>query len=268
MRDLCRNNPFKGKIIDITAPISHFTPVFPGDPKPAIEILYSLENEGCVVSRIILGSHTGTHVDAPSHVLDRGLPIDKLELENLMGTAVVLDFSSLKGALTADVLEKALQNAGIFDKVSIILLKTVSSFRTQESGGGISSQNEGFRDEAWGNEVLEKEILEEEILEKEVGKEVYGNDGLDPVYLDESAAFWIVEKKFKTVGIDSFSVDNLNSETLPAHHILLSANVNIVECLELSSVDSGVYFFLCLPLKIEGCDGAPARALLISESGL
>ena len=89
---------------------------------------------------------------------------------------------------------------------------------------------------------------------------------MDPLYLDESAAFWIVEKKFKTIGIDSFSVDSLHSETLPAHHILLSGNVNIVECLELSSVDSGIYFFLCLPLKIEGCDGAPARALLISYS--
>jgi kynurenine formamidase len=53
---------------------------------------------------------------------------------------------------------------------------------------------------------------------------------------------------------------------MSAHRILLSGNVNIVECLELSLVEVGVYFFLCLPLKIEDCDGAPARALLISYS--
>ena len=91
-----------------------------------------------------------------------------------------------------------------------------------------------------------------------------GEEEFDPAYLDESAAAWIVGKGFKTIGIDGFSVDSLHSESLPAHHILLSGNVNIVECLELSSVKAGIYFFLCLPLKIEGCDGAPARALLIS----
>jgi arylformamidase len=224
MRCLTGNNPFKGKIIDITTPISPFTPVFPGDPKPAIERLFSLENEGFAVSRLILGSHTGTHVDASSHVLEMGLPIDKLELENMMGTAIVLDFSSLKGVLTVDVLEKALKSADISYNVSIILLKTASSSKIQKS------------------------------------------EGLDPLYLDESSALWIVENKFKAVGIDSFSVDNLDSETLPAHRILLSGNVSIVECLELSSVDPGIYFFICLPLKIEGCDGAPARALLFSES--
>lgn len=229
--------PLKSKIIDITTPISPFTEVFPGDPKPSIEKLCTLENEGCSVSRLILGSHTGTHVDAPSHVLDNGLPVDKLELESLMGIALVFDFTSLEGALNADLLEKAFKNAGISDNISILLLKTASPSQKQKSGGDISSHNEGF-----------------------------GKEERDPLYLDESAALWIVEKKFKTIGMDSFSVDSFHSETLPAHHILLSGNVNIVECLELSSVDSGIYFFLCLPLKVEGCDGAPARALLIAFS--
>jgi arylformamidase len=91
-------------------------------------------------------------------------------------------------------------------------------------------------------------------------------DEFHSAYLDESGAAWIVEKGFKTIGIDGFSVDNLYSETLPAHRILLSGNVNIVECLELSSIEVGIYFFICLPLKVENCDGAPARALLISYS--
>jgi arylformamidase len=230
--------PQNGKIRDITTPISPFTPVFPGDPKPSIERLCTLENEGYAVSRLIMSSHTGTHIDAPSHVLENGLPVDKLELGSLMGMAQVLDFSSLlEGALNADLLEKAFQNAGISDNISILLLKTASPFHKQKNRGDISSQNEGF-----------------------------GKEELDPLYLDESAAFWIVKKKFKTIGIDSFSVDSPHSETLPAHHVLLSGNVNIVECLELSSVDAGIYFFLCLPLKVEGCDGAPARALLISYS--
>jgi kynurenine formamidase len=159
-----------------------------------------------------------------------------------MGMAQVLDFSSLEGVLTADLLEEAFKNAGISENtstenISILLLKTTSPFREQKSVDDVSSHNEGS-----------------------------GKEELDPLYLDESAAFWIVEKKFKTIGIDSFSVDSLHSEALPVHHILLSGNVNIVECLELSSVESGTYFFLSLPLKVEGCDGAPARALLIAFS--
>jgi arylformamidase len=63
-------------------------------------------------------------------------------------------------------------------------------------------------------------------------------------------------------GIDSLSVDPLDSATLPAHHILLHAGVWIVEGLDLSQVEPGEYDLICLPLRIAGADGAPARALL------
>jgi kynurenine formamidase len=156
-----------------------------------------------------------------------------------MGMALILDFSSLEGALTADFLEKAFENTEISENISILLLKTVDTARKQKCAHDINNLNE-----------------------KSGKKELHPLE-FNPVYLDESAAAWIVEKKLKTIGIDTFSVDNFHSEALPAHKILLSGDVNIVECLKLSSVDVGIYFFLCLPLKIEGCDGAPARALLI-----
>lgn len=250
--------PFKGKIMDITVPISHSTPVFPGDPEPSIESACTLEKDGCAVSSLSLGSHTGTHVDAPSHILKDGLTIDNLNLENLMGPAVVLDFSRKTGALTDSILDKACNDLKITEHfstehfstervstghVSILLLKTKPCFQ-KEINSGISCLPAGEYD-------MRRDL--EESPE-------------NPVYLDEGVASWIVRKGFKTVGIDSFSVDSLSSENLPAHHTLLSNNVNIVECLDLSSVEAGIYFFLCLPLKIEGCDGAPARALLISYS--
>jgi kynurenine formamidase len=236
--------PVHGEIIDITTSISPFTRIFPGDPMPAIERVFTLEKEGCAVSKLSFGSHTGTHVDAPSHILKNGLTVDKLELKNLMGKACILDFSSFSGALTADILEKAFMNTEVSENIPILLLKTeacsqkqVSSEEVSPSGGESDFQDMGSRKEEF-----------------------------DSAYLDESGAAWIVEKGFKTIGIDSFSVDSLYSETLPAHHILLSGNVNIVEYLELGSVKAGTYFFLCLPIKIKNCDGAPARALLISYS--
>ena len=233
-----------GKIIDITTSISPFTQIFPGDPIPEIERICTLEKEGFSVSRLNFGSHTGTHVDAPSHILKNGMTIDKLELKNLMGKALILDFSSQSGELTADILEKAFRNIVVPENTSILLLKTELFFQEQESIDKVSSLSSelGFQ----STEPQKKKV--------------------DSAYLDESGATWIVEKGFKTIGIDSFSVDNFYSETLPAHHILLSSNVNIVEYLELSAIKTGIYFFICLPLKIEKCDGAPARALLISYS--
>lgn len=233
-----------GKIIDITVPISPFTRIFPGDPIPAIEKVCTLEKEGCNVSKLSFGSHTGTHVDAPFHILENGLTVDKLDLKNLMGTALILDFSSLSGALTADILEKAYLSTGAPENTSILLLKTEISSRYQRDSGEAAP----FDVES-GSQNME-----------------FKKQEFNSTYLDESGAAWIVKKGFKTIGTDGFSMDSILSENLPAHHILLSGTVNIVECLNLDSVEAGTYFFLCLPLKIEGCDGAPARTLLISYS--
>ena len=241
--------PFKGRIIDITVPISHSTPIFPGDPEPSIESACTIEKDGCAVSRLSLGSHTGTHVDAPSHILKNGLAVDNLNLENLMGWVAVLDFSQINGALTNSILDKTFNDLKISKNISILLLKTKPSFEKEKS-----SKTPGFHaGESEKREESDKRSETEEPTE-------------NSVHLDSGAADWIVRNGFKTVGIDNLSVDSLSSENLPAHHILLSNNVNIVECLDLSLVKEGIYFFLCLPLKIEGCDGAPARALLISDS--
>lgn len=235
--------PVKGKVTDITVSISSLTPIFPGDPEPSIERTCTLEKDGCAVSRLSFGSHTGTHVDAPSHILKDGFSVDRLDIESLMGKAVVLDFSQRNGALTDYILDEAYNDRKITESVPILLLKTRFSFRK-----GIHPESSGLQEEESDKEKEPEEPLDES------------------VYLDAGAASWIVRNGFKTVGIDGFSVDNLSSEVLPAHHILLSNNVNIVECLDLSSIETGIYFFLCLPLKIDGCDGAPARALLISYS--
>ena len=233
---------FQGKIIDITSPISPSTPVFPGDPEPLIEKVCTLEKDGFSLSELHFGSHTGTHVDAPSHILPGSPSIDELNLENFMGKALLLDFSSLTGSLDLDALNNAFKSAGSPENLSVLLLKTKSPSRYE------NEENKKLQFEKGSFQEKERDLEGE------------------AVYLDEDAAAWIIEKKFKSVGIDSLSIDSLSSETLPVHHILLSNNINIIECLDLGSVTAGTYFFLCLPLKIEKCDGAPARALLISDS--
>lgn len=83
------------------------------------------------------------------------------------------------------------------------------------------------------------------------------------VYLDESAAKWLVDKKIATVGIDYLSVESFYAENAVSHKLLLGNGIGIIEGLRLNDVPEGDYFLSCVPLKIEGAEGSPARAVLV-----
>jgi arylformamidase len=87
----------------------------------------------------------------------------------------------------------------------------------------------------------------------------------DFVAIAEDGAEWLVERGIQLVGVDYLSVAPYG-DSGPTHHVLLKAGVVIVEGLNLSNVMRGFYDLYCLPLKIAGCDGAPARAILVSNS--
>lgn len=84
----------------------------------------------------------------------------------------------------------------------------------------------------------------------------------DYAFISEDAARYLVDIGIKLVGIDYLSVDQYQNENRPAHYILLGAGVVIVETLDVTGVPPGDYELLCLPLKIKGGDGAPARVFL------
>jgi arylformamidase len=84
----------------------------------------------------------------------------------------------------------------------------------------------------------------------------------DFVYVSKEAAQFLVDHKVRTVGVDYLSVGGFKRDGVETHQILLGAQVWIIEGLNLSSVTPGSYELICLPVKIRGCDGAPARALL------
>jgi arylformamidase len=79
------------RIHDVTVPLSPGLPVYPGDPPFEIELVERLDSGGPYnMARIRLGLHTGTHVDAPYHLLAEGATVDRLPLEILMGKARVV----------------------------------------------------------------------------------------------------------------------------------------------------------------------------------
>ena len=78
----------------------------------------------------------------------------------------------------------------------------------------------------------------------------------------ESGAKYLVEHGIKVVGVDYLSVEVFKTPGAPAHHVLLAAGTIVIEGLNLRDVEPGVYEMLCLPLKVVGSDGAPARVVL------
>jgi arylformamidase len=87
----------------------------------------------------------------------------------------------------------------------------------------------------------------------------------DYVAISREAAEYLVEIGVETVGVDYLSVEPFEDKEFNTHHTLLGADVVIMEGLALAGVEPGEYVLACLPLKLAGSDGAPARAILMRE---
>ncbi|HSC24979.1 MAG TPA: cyclase family protein [Candidatus Babeliales bacterium] len=112
------------KIIDISWPISKATTGYKDRSIVAIDELKNFNRDNARETAIHLSSHTGTHVDAPSHFLKEGITIDEMPLERLIGECVVLDMTSCAERITRDCLME--YNDKIIEG-GIVLLRTINS---------------------------------------------------------------------------------------------------------------------------------------------
>lgn len=83
-------------------------------------------------------------------------------------------------------------------------------------------------------------------------------------YLMESSAYYVVDSGIKLIGTDSQTIGNHGSNQV-IHRALLSADIPIIEGLDLSDVEPGRYFLMAQPLKISGVEAAPCRAVLVKD---
>ncbi len=79
------------KVIDLSKPLFTGMDVYPGDPEVSIEIVHTYEKNTWQLQKLTLGSHTGTHVDAYSHMDEKGETLDSIPLDRFFGTAYVVD---------------------------------------------------------------------------------------------------------------------------------------------------------------------------------
>lgn len=79
------------RVVHLSHPLRPDAPLFPGDPELTLEIFNTIPEDGFLLEKVTLGTHTGTHVSAPGHFLEGGETIDRLPAEMFVHPAVVLD---------------------------------------------------------------------------------------------------------------------------------------------------------------------------------
>ncbi len=204
-------------IIDISIPLRTEMPIYPGDQPYALEPMLRVEEGAvCNLSRLVMGTHTGTHIDAPWHFNPEGKRIHEIPLARLIGLAWVADLRG-HSLITAEALEKA----RIPPSTTRLLIKTDNS-------------------DLWASSEFRQ----------------------DYVALAPDAGDWLIKHCIDVVGLDYLSVERFGAPKPEVHLKLCGAGVVIIEGLNLRDVEAGAYELICMPLKIEGGDGAPARVAL------
>jgi arylformamidase len=199
------------EIVDVSVPIRPGMPIWPGDPELEVGLAEAIaDGAEANVTRLALGAHTGTHVDAPVHFLDGEAGVEAVALDALVGPCVVVEVEDVDGEIPATAVPAGSER---------VLFKTRNS-------------------------------------------ELWEHDGFvdGSVCLSAGAAEEVVRRGIRLVGIDYLTIGGAD-----AHRILLAAGVVPVEGLDLRAVEPGAYRIVCLPLKLVGSDGAPARTVLLRD---
>lgn len=114
------------RIIDISWPLSSTMTGYKNKKEFVQEQLRQIGKDGVAESRFIIGSHAGTHIDAPAHMIDKGTNTSEISLSSFIGHAVVLDLTHVTEHITRQDLERAVADSQLAGK--IVLCKTKNSF--------------------------------------------------------------------------------------------------------------------------------------------
>lgn len=186
---------------------------------PPVQISFDMaisKGDVCNVSKMSLGVHTGTHMDAPLHFFKDGRSIDTMPLSATLGRARIIEIHDTESIKPAELEQHNIQLG------ERILFKTINSTHY------------------WQSDTFVKDF----------------------VYISQEAAQYLAKLQIQTVGVDYLSVGGFFKDGPETHHALLGAGIWIIEGLNLSAIEVGEYDLICLPLKMIGSEGAPARAIL------
>ncbi len=223
----------ESEIVDLSRRLEDGMPTYPTHPK-FFHMRWCSMGDPAEMNQLVLGEHSGTHLDAPSHFVPVGHParknIDEIPLDRFLGRALKLSFGPFEA-----------QNAMV----------DVDQIRAWEKDNlDIAEDDVVLIDFQWGHKWATGEK---------------GFDFLDRwPGLSRSAAEYLAEKNVKLVGTDCISLDpGDGGEDLAAHYTLLPKGILILENVcNLSNIDT-VSFFMALPLRVGAGTGSPVRAVVM-----
>ena len=214
------------KFIDLTLLVSEKIPTFPGSPQPIFIQWENIKDDGYNLELLFLSSHTGTHLDAPYHFLEKGKKIHEISLKRLIINAILIKIRKRRDqAITKTDIQKFEKKHGKIPNESTIVFWT-----------------------GW---------------QKMIKNDSYfvNNPGLSV-----TAAKYLISKKTNLVGIDSPSIDLGKEKRFLIHHLFAKNDVLIVENLaNLDKIKSWKFQLVVLPMKLENATGAPVRAVGIID---
>ena len=191
--------------------------------KTLINTLGTIERVGRRTSYISIGTHAGTHIDAPSHFIENGHTIDKLPLETFVGQGVVFDFTDVDPAIEISKAKVAAQIGGELENLGIFL---------------------NFN---WGRYYNNPELY-------------YQNQ---PWFSKEAAEFLVSLKPalvgYDMAMLDNPSQGYGCSEDSPIHKLFLENSIALVENAIFPPDFSGEISYSVVPLKLRNLDGSPVR---------
>ncbi len=218
------------KIIDLSMTLKNNMIYYPGDPIPEFHPALTFEKDGCRVTELKIGSHTGTHMDAPSHFIKDGKTVDEISLYNCMGRAEIIDCREIKAGeeITKNIISNNIER---IKQAEIVLLYT-----------------------GWTEKCTDKDIYNHPYISKETASLLVECNikavGVDMLNVD------------KTITEGEKYTENATE----AHNILLGNGILIVENLvNISAINFKNPFVCFFPLNIKGADGSPVRAIAIEE---
>ena len=214
------------KIIDLTLTVSDEIPTFPGSPQPSFIPWENVKDDGYNLELLFLSTHTGTHMDAPYHFLEKGAKIHEISLKKLVSEAVLIKSKKKDGeSITKTDIQKFEKKHGKIASFSSVIFYT-----------------------GWQRNLQKKYYFTK-------------NPGLSV-----SAAKYLASKKINLVGIDSPSIDLGKDSKFSVHQIFAKKGMLIVENLaNLEKIKSSKFHLVVLPLKLKNATGSPVRAIAFVE---
>jgi kynurenine formamidase len=217
--------PFEiGRIIDLSRRVDEGTQVYPGDPEVRLVPASTIASGGVNVLSVHIGSHSGTHVDAPYHFVEGGGRIDEMDPGLFFGPAVVMD---VRGK----------------EPRERITVEDLRPYEGRLSEGVIAVVRTG-----WEEHYGTPRYYDHPFLDRRAAQ----------LILDTGAKTVAID----ALNVDETVLAGPHPEGYPAHHLILGAGGVIAENLtNLAAIDFPDPFFSLLPMKLGGADGAPVRAV-------